>query len=198
MELASVLPATVFNGYLRSRMELLESQKRLEMEGEMQAKISMEVERLVAMEQQQRMLMQARRHIEDEILLTRCPRQVSRTSVASLCCQISKCSIQVGCQADSPAGVCALVCVRAVVRPSSISMAASLSSAADAHAHFAHGVELTAVSTRMPMLLLAPKSPPGPMSCTGHRSSTWRRISAARVSVWICSSGPSTLKHIEV
>ena len=76
VELASVLPAGVFNNYLRARMELLESQKRLEMEGEIQAKICMEVERLLAMEQQQRFVIEARRHIEEEILLTRCPRQV--------------------------------------------------------------------------------------------------------------------------
>ena len=106
VQLASLLPKAVFDTYLHARMELLESQKRLEIEGEMQAKIALEVERLVAMEQQQRLVIQARRHIEEEILQTRCPRAGCRQAFydfdgcfAVKCCRCP-CAFCAWCLAD--------------------------------------------------------------------------------------------------
>lgn len=58
--------------YLTARLDLLESQRRLEIEEEMQKQMEAELKRLLLMEEKQRHVLAARTHIEEDILQTRC------------------------------------------------------------------------------------------------------------------------------
>ncbi len=73
-DLAASLPAADFAKYVAARVEMQLSVETTRMEAQMQTRIAAELERLRAMDARERAVLQARRHIEEEILLLRCPR----------------------------------------------------------------------------------------------------------------------------
>jgi serine/threonine protein kinase len=72
-QLAKALPATLFNNYLRTRMQLVEDRRICELEAGMEQKIKQELERLQKMDKQHREVLAARKHLEQNILQTKCP-----------------------------------------------------------------------------------------------------------------------------
>ncbi|CAE8605153.1 unnamed protein product [Polarella glacialis] len=72
--LARAITAKVFDEYTRACIALLEEQKVQELEIEMRARLDAEIWRLTELDEEQRAVLTACRHIREEILTLRCPR----------------------------------------------------------------------------------------------------------------------------
>ncbi|KAJ1496096.1 hypothetical protein T484DRAFT_2757674 [Baffinella frigidus] len=90
-ELGQTVSAAVFDSYVKGRMRLLESSVREEMEEEAERRIQAELQRLRTLDEGQRKVLAARKHVEEEILTSKCPR--CRTAFLDFegCCAL-KCS----------------------------------------------------------------------------------------------------------
>jgi len=99
-ELAQAVPAAAFEAYVRARMELV----REEAEREGEERLRAELARLQALDEAQRAVHVARRHIEEEILTSRCPRCkaafVDFDGCCALKCHRCSCAFCAWCGAD--------------------------------------------------------------------------------------------------
>ena len=84
-ELAQAVPAAAFEAYVRARMELV----REEAEREGEERLRAELARLQALDEAQRAVHVARRHIEEEILTSRCPRCKAAFLDFAGCCALT-------------------------------------------------------------------------------------------------------------
>jgi hypothetical protein len=73
-DLAFHLPADVFHSLLSARINVMNERKANELEDQYQQRLNEELRRLVALDEQSRKVLVARKHIEEEILQMRCPR----------------------------------------------------------------------------------------------------------------------------
>ncbi len=73
-ELVALLPAEVAQAYLGGRIEALQARARAALEGQLRQELAEELRRLAALDERERRVVAARRHIEEEILQMRCPR----------------------------------------------------------------------------------------------------------------------------
>ena len=88
-ELARAVPAAVFDAYLRARMELVESSTREEAEHEQKQWRREELARLQALSEEQRAVLAARKHIEEQILTLHCPRCKAAFLDFAGCCALT-------------------------------------------------------------------------------------------------------------
>jgi hypothetical protein len=68
------LPAEDFQALLRVRIEATEAKLRIEFEEEKKKQVEEELERMRRLEAHEAQVLQARKHIEEEILQVKCPR----------------------------------------------------------------------------------------------------------------------------
>jgi len=73
-DLARHLSAEDFKSYLNSRLEIIESKLKMELESEMKKKLEEEKKRLASSVEYHNKVVIARKHIEEEILQMKCPR----------------------------------------------------------------------------------------------------------------------------
>jgi serine/threonine protein kinase len=73
-ELVALLQADVAQAYLGGRIEALQALDRAALEGQLRQELAEELRRLAVLDQRERRVVVARRHIEEEILQMRCPR----------------------------------------------------------------------------------------------------------------------------
>jgi len=73
-DLAKRVSARAFCRYTEARVALLEQRRAAELEGEMQARLGAELQRLGALDEQQRRVRDARHRIAEEVLTLKCPR----------------------------------------------------------------------------------------------------------------------------
>ena len=77
-DLARHLSVDDFQAYLKSRLEILEADLKATLEEESRRKVEEEVARLKALDERERRVLLARKHIEEDILQPKCPRQSCR------------------------------------------------------------------------------------------------------------------------
>ena len=77
-DLARHLSVDDFQAYLKSRLEILEADLKATLEEESRRQVEEEVARLKALDERERRVLLARKHIEEEILQPKCPRQRCR------------------------------------------------------------------------------------------------------------------------
>jgi hypothetical protein len=103
-ELAQAVSAAAFEAYVRARMEMVESSVREEAEREGEERLRAELARLQALDEAQRAVLAARKHIEEEILTSRCPRCKAAfldfVGCCALTCHRCPCAFCAWCGAD--------------------------------------------------------------------------------------------------
>ena len=77
-DLARHLPGVDFQAYLKGRINLMEQSLKMELEPQIREQLKEEQRRLAALEERERQVLIARKHIEEEILQMKCPRQSCR------------------------------------------------------------------------------------------------------------------------
>jgi hypothetical protein len=90
-QLSRVVPATVFESYMAGRMKVLESNLREEIEEPNERRIQAELEKLRSMDEKARNVLAARKHVEDNLLTSKCPRCKTAFLDFEGCCAL-KCS----------------------------------------------------------------------------------------------------------
>ncbi|KAJ1471677.1 hypothetical protein T484DRAFT_3500749 [Baffinella frigidus] len=113
-ELGQSVSAEVFESFIKGRMRLLESLVREEVEEEAEGRLQAELLRLQELDEAQRKVFAARRHVEEEILTSKCPR-----------CRAAFLDFE---------GCCALKCARC---PCNFCAWCGVDCGADAHRHVA-------------------------------------------------------------
>ena len=73
-ELAGLLPGEVAQAYLGGRIEALQARARAALEEQLRGELAEELRRLAALDERERRVVAARRHVEEEVLQMRCPR----------------------------------------------------------------------------------------------------------------------------
>jgi len=73
-----VLTAGNFVAYHESRAALIKAKLEMEAECEIQLRVRDELKRIVALDEQKRKVLMARKHVEEEILQMKCPRASCR------------------------------------------------------------------------------------------------------------------------
>ena len=105
-QLARTLPLNAFVRYTEARMRLLEEQLAQAKEQEVRAQVQVEIQRLAAMDEEQRKVLVAHRSITEQILNLRCPRLdcahvfVDFTGCFALACSRCPCNFCGWCLAD--------------------------------------------------------------------------------------------------
>jgi len=103
-ELARAVPAAAFEAYVRARIELEESKLLEKAEHEQEEWRREELARLQALDEEGRAVLAARRHIEEEILTSRCPRCKAAFLDFAGCCALTchrcPCAFCAWCGAD--------------------------------------------------------------------------------------------------
>jgi hypothetical protein len=77
-DLARHLSVDDFQAYLKSRLEILEADLKATLEEESRRQVEEQVARLKALDERERRVLLARKHIEEDILQPKCPRQSCR------------------------------------------------------------------------------------------------------------------------
>jgi serine/threonine protein kinase len=73
-DLARHLPVEDFQALLKARIDVMNQQKASELEDQFQQRVNEELKRLLALDDRGRKVLMHRKHIEEEILLSKCPR----------------------------------------------------------------------------------------------------------------------------
>jgi len=104
-DVAGNVPAATFSRYIQARIALLEQRKVEELEGEMKQRLASELDRMAMLQQEQRAVLEARLHIEEQILTCKCPRCgqafVDFDGCFALTCSRCTCGFCAWCGADS-------------------------------------------------------------------------------------------------
>jgi len=103
-DLAASLSSATFQRYIQARMDLLEQRKVEELEAEMKQQLAAELDRMSALQEEQRKVLKARVHIEEQILTCKCPSCgqafVDFDGCFALSCSRCRCSFCAWCGAD--------------------------------------------------------------------------------------------------
>jgi len=103
-DVAASVPTATFDLYIQARVALLEERKATELEAEMKQQLATELDRMAALQEGQRRVLQARRHIEEDILTCKCPRCgqafVDFEGCFALRCSRCPCAFCAWCGAD--------------------------------------------------------------------------------------------------